>query len=1453
MNRIILILSLVLLSVNFVFAGPELTTVWEKSATQGTLPLWFDTKDFTRGFSYGVVNNQERLYVVSRNGGNFIYILNPATGDSVGKLDNTGITGGTYFVSDVGVSTDGIIFVCNLALNTTFKVYKWTDETAVPVEALTFDATGKRLGDKITVTGAAADNSLIIWVASVTSNELVKFTTTDNGATFTPEIITIGVMGGSASVGPLANGDFYYNAVGQNPKKFNATGTLLGTIPGSVVATGSNAIRFLTTLGKDDYFVTFQYGAGNENARVVRAVADAVDQAANYSLTPTLGTNKNANGAGDVSIKDNGDGTFTIFVLSTNNGLGAYKIKFPVPPIDPENVTLNWELNVNSYPFFANDNNTRGMGYNPATQHLLVASRTGAPVIYAIDAVTGAVADTLDMTGITGGTLPLMKVIADVNGVIYACNLVLANAEFKVYRWADEKATPTLAFAAVVSTRAGDAFSLSGSDTTTILYASGTGSNQILVLTTANGENFTAETPITIATGTARGGIAPIKNGTDSELWINGSGTTLRKIAADGTVLSEIDGGTLAASWMNCAYIEAVNGAKLVAVNANNVTGDIRKFQVWDVTNSETTPVLWAKGETGFLELANANGSGEIILNANSDETYSLFQMTTNNAIASWKLEIPEVIETLTIAEAKADTNNDFVPDRLNQMVTITGLINSPNYGSHTQYYMQDETAGIVLYSGKVDLALNAGDFIQVTGKLTQYRGISQIEPGSLEDVTVLGTGNKITPKTITISKLDESNEALLVKLENVWIVDMAQWPAAGKNGRVDITDGTDTTYIYIDKESELDGWTPPAGPMNLTAIVDQFTTKLPPDDGYSLRGTFKTDFEEIIPVIPPDELYTLWAKTKAAGTFPEYISTASYTRGMAYGNVSGQDRVYVVTRLGAHRIVIHDAMTGDSVGVIPKPAAAEGVGLFHLNSVDVSDDGIIFACNMTLGSDATHPFRVYRWDNETAAAVTVISLDTGVGRLGDMFSVYGSASDNSLTIYAGVSAKNQFVKFTTQDNGMTFTPEVITLAEGGFGTVPNIAEADDGTLWIKSYGRPLVHFNADGTVIDTLSGGVVGTGASKIKYFSTSKGEFLIAYYPDLGGAGDAEKLAVIDISEGSANARIAAVSPSIGNVANGNGVGSVDCKVVNEETVLFFILGTNNGIAAFTNNDQYVISNLDTLFYGDTPVLHENPYGTGFITGTNGYGDIGKYERFNFKAGDVLHGFKYYFAFKEVVGKPDTINLVLKTVKENGAPGLPLLTIKTTTSDLDITMLGNMFLLDNPVTLAGPVFVGFEFTKGSDDTVAIYADANGEGEAADRAWEQTTPAAFQSLNDPGDWSWHLDADLWIAAFYKAGLPTFVENEIEISLPTAYELTQNYPNPFNPTTTFQVKVPDATEVKITVYNALGQEVMKLHDGKLAAGIHQFEFKGSHLTSGLYLYRIEAKDFVAVRRMVLIK
>ncbi len=307
------------------------TRVWEKSVAQGTKPAWFDAAGhFTRGLDYGVVGGQERLFVVSRNGGSFIYVLDPATGDSLGKLTNgAALVGGTYVVSDVSVTEEGSIIVCNLALaGGLFKVYKFASLTDTAVVLGTFQSTTQRLGDKITVTGKASDNTLTVWAASTSTAEVVKFTTADNGATFTTSIMatTAGTFGGAASISPFAGG-FYYNANGKYATKLDLNGATIGTVPGTVVSTGSNAIRHITSFAGDDYFVTFAYGANNENARIVKVNYAIADSAHTYGITPTLGTNSNINGAGDVSVKKNTDGSYTIFVLSTNNGLGAYKVK----------------------------------------------------------------------------------------------------------------------------------------------------------------------------------------------------------------------------------------------------------------------------------------------------------------------------------------------------------------------------------------------------------------------------------------------------------------------------------------------------------------------------------------------------------------------------------------------------------------------------------------------------------------------------------------------------------------------------------------------------------------------------------------------------------------------------------------------------------------------------------------------------------------------------------------------------------------------------------------------------------------------------------------------------------------------------------------------------------------------------------------------------------------------
>jgi hypothetical protein len=113
-----------------------------------------------------------------------------------------------------------------------------------------------------------------------------------------------------------------------------------------------------------------------------------------------------------------------------------------------------------------------------------------------------------------------------------------------------------------------------------------------------------------------------------------------------------------------------------------------------------------------------------------------------------------------------------------------------------------------------------------------------------------------------------------------------------------------------------------------------------------------------------------------------------------------------------------------------------------------------------------------------------------------------------------------------------------------------------------------------------------------------------------------------------------------------------------------------------------------------------------------------------------------------------------------------------------------------------------------------------------------------------------------------KSGLND--EFEVGANVPAAYALHQSYPNPFNPTTMIQYELPEASIVKLTVYNVIGQEIAVLVNGQLEAGYQSIEWNannasGTQLASGLYLYRLDAvsltsgKEFHDVQKMVLMR
>ena len=122
-----------------------------------------------------------------------------------------------------------------------------------------------------------------------------------------------------------------------------------------------------------------------------------------------------------------------------------------------------------------------------------------------------------------------------------------------------------------------------------------------------------------------------------------------------------------------------------------------------------------------------------------------------------------------------------------------------------------------------------------------------------------------------------------------------------------------------------------------------------------------------------------------------------------------------------------------------------------------------------------------------------------------------------------------------------------------------------------------------------------------------------------------------------------------------------------------------------------------------------------------------------------------------------------------------------------------------------------------------------------------------FKSIQPGWDWWWTID-NVCIKGY---GLTGIVNNEGQI--PKTYSLSQNYPNPFNPTTQIIFDLPKQENVSLKIYDVLGKEVATLVNELRSAGIYTISFDGYSLSSGVYFYRLEAGNFVSVKRMVLIK
>ncbi len=146
-----------------------------------------------------------------------------------------------------------------------------------------------------------------------------------------------------------------------------------------------------------------------------------------------------------------------------------------------------------------------------------------------------------------------------------------------------------------------------------------------------------------------------------------------------------------------------------------------------------------------------------------------------------------------------------------------------------------------------------------------------------------------------------------------------------------------------------------------------------------------------------------------------------------------------------------------------------------------------------------------------------------------------------------------------------------------------------------------------------------------------------------------------------------------------------------------------------------------------------------------------------------------------------------------------------------------------------------------------------------------------YEADNNPVNVQWPIHEDLRYAADSPAAtasetggpvgdprwvpVPVSVEEDV---LPNTFALHQNYPNPFNPSTEIAFSLDEPSDVKLVVYNILGQAVRELASGSLAAGSYKYRWDGSSdaglaVTSGLYIYTLSTGSRSVSRKMILVK
>ena len=423
-----------------------------------------------------------------------------------------------------------------------------------------------------------------------------------------------------------------------------------------------------------------------------------------------------------------------------------------------------------------------------------------------------------------------------------------------------------------------------------------------------------------------------IDNETPPDTTVNFNPIAISANEGDGTVDLTIEIGQLSIS--GTTFTVDVQLATGDAADLDNYTTQTVSFASTGTTTQtltlNITDDMLVEG-TETLTFTLVNPSTGLTLGTNTTATLTL----TDNDAPTY------TIADLTTVDALGN------PDSLGVDVELDVVVMGINYGDAptVNFYIHDGTGGMgVFSSNSFGYTVNEGDNITIRGTVEFFNGLTQI--GSVDTIFTTTSTNPL-PAVTVVTSLGESEEGELVKLENVTVIDQSDWnTGVGSGFNVDVTNGTDTFSVRIDKSADLYNMVIPGCVLDVTGIGSQFDNSSPYTSGYQLLPRYTADITVITAcavVVPTAVTIADATEVDAAGDplmfgddviLKGIITSPNFRETQNGAEFTFSDGTGGIWAYSSDSLITFDPIIGDSVVVYGNIGAASGVTRVYIDSV---------------------------------------------------------------------------------------------------------------------------------------------------------------------------------------------------------------------------------------------------------------------------------------------------------------------------------------------------------------------------------------------------------------------------------------------------------------------------------------------------------------------------------------